>query len=352
VPGLGARTFAVSFGRQPQPHWKLKGAGELEVQDDQVVIRGRARKQFRSVPTTITLPLTNIINVIREGSLVQCHVRDSGTGRVLRIWSVNEQDAERLAQALPAERTPEFEKLVAEHKSFYSALDNLGTRPAVTQVLVILNCLVFAYTVFAGAGLMAVNAPLLVKFGTNFGPLTLNGQWWRLFTSLFLHFGLFHLALNMWALWNVGQLAERLYGSPYFLVLYIFAGLCGSLLSLYWHPNLNSAGASGAIFGVLGALFAFMVNPKTRIPASIAAAERNSALIFIFYNLINGFALANIDNAAHIGGLLGGMAMGWLLARPVDVEARQNPVPRLALATFLGLVLILALSWPLFHRGR
>ena len=113
-------------------------------------------------------------------------------------------------------------------------------------------------------------------------------------------------------------------------MLYLFAGLSGSLTSLYWHPNLNSAGASGAIFGVLGGLFAFMVNPKTRIPASVAAVHRKSAVVFILYNLFNGFAHAGIDNAAHIGGLVAGFAMGWMLARPVEIEARQDPLPRLA----------------------
>src|SRR2546429_8718830 len=98
-----------------------------------------------------------------------------------------------------------------------------------------------------------------------------------------------------------------------------------------FRSNLNSAGASGAIFGVLGGLFAFMVNPKTRIPASVAAVHRKSAVVFILYNLFNGFAHAGIDNAAHIGGLVAGFAMGWMLARPVEIEARQDPLPRLAL---------------------
>jgi rhomboid protease GluP len=176
----------------------------------------------------------------------------------------------------------------------------------------------------------------------------LKGEWWRLFTAMFLHFGLIHLAFNMWVLWSLGQLTERLFGSAYFLVLYLFSGLCGSLGSLYWHPDVNSAGASGAIFGVMGGLFALMVKPATRIPPSIAVAQRNSALIFIAYNLFNGLR-PGIDNAAHIGGLLGGFAMGWALARPVDVEARQDPLPRLAVAAAIGATVLVALAWPLFH---
>ena len=250
----------------------------------------------------------------------------------------------------PKEHTAELQKQIAEHQSFVDALAKLGTRPRVTYLMLALNIGIFVLTVLAGAGLVQSNGAVLVQWGTNYGPLTLSGEWWRLFTCMFLHFGLLHIAFNMWALWDLGQLTEKLYGSAYFLVLYLFAGLAGSLASLYWHPTVNSAGASGAIFGVLGGLFAFVVNPKTRIPAGIAATHRNSAAIFIAYNLFNGFVNPGIDNAAHIGGLVGGFAMGWILARPVNLEARQEPLGRLAIGALGGAALLLALAWPLFHR--
>ena len=353
-----AQTFAVEFsapsrgfGKDAQRHWKLAGAGEITIEKDRVVLRGlRPRPFWSGVRTEIPIPLHQIMNVAREGNLIQCQVNDLETPRLLRFWTADDQAAERLAQALPAQRTPDFERLLAEHQAFNSTLRSLATRPVITLALLIINCAVFACTVLAGAGLLEPNGEVLVHWGTNFGPLTLHGQWWRLLTSMFLHFGLIHLAFNMWALWNLGLLTERLFGSAYFLVLYLFAGISGSLSSLYWHPDVNSAGASGAIFGVMGGLLAFVLNPQTRVPASIAAAERNTALIFIAYNLFFGLS-AGIDNAAHIGGLIGGFAMGWMLARPVDVEARQNSLPRLAMATALGATLLLALSWPLFHTN-
>ena len=351
-----ARTFVVHFsnpsawarfGAQPQHHWKLAGEGQFSVEQDRVVLRGRRPRPFwTAAKTEIPIPLTDIVNVIREGSVVQCHVRASGATKVLKLWAANEQAAEQLEQELPHERTTEFEHQLAEHGSFNAAL---GTRSVITPALVILNCVVFAYTVYAGAGLFQANGPVLIQLGSNFGPRTLDGEWWRLFTSMFLHFGALHLALNVWALWNMGQLTEKLYGSGHFLVLYILAGLSGSLASLYWHPGLNSAGASGAIFGVLGGLVAFILNPKTRMPASVAALHGESAAIFIIYNLLNGLAHAGIDNAAHIGGLAGGFVMGWMLARPVDVEARHDPLPQLAISTFLGAVLLLGMSWPLLR---
>jgi rhomboid protease GluP len=355
---LSIQTFAVHFsdpsehlGKQSQRHWKLAGAGEVRVERDRVVLRGLRPRPFSSgSKTEISIPLNQILNVVREGNLIQCHVRDSGTTHVLTLWAASETDAERLARALPSERTLDFERLLADHQAFSSSLRSVAARPVITLALLIINCAVFACTVLAGAGLLNPDGEILVQWGTNFGPLTLNGQWWRLFTSMFLHFGLIHLAFNMWALWNLGLLTERLFGSAYFLVLYIFAGVCGSLLSLYWHPDLNSAGASGAIFGVMGGLLAFVLNPTTRVPASVAAAQRNTALIFIAYNLFFGLH-AGIDNAAHIGGLIGGFAMGWALARPVDAEARQNPLPRLAVAAAVGATLLVALSWPLFHTN-
>jgi rhomboid protease GluP len=354
-----AGTFPVSFsdpsawarfGARSPEHWKLAGKGEIAIEGSHAVLRGRRPRPFWvAAKAEIQIPLADIINVIREGPLVQCHVRVSGASKVLRLWSANEQAAERLVQALPRERTAEFEQQLAEHSSFNTALSSVGTRPLITPALLILNCAVFALTVYAGAGLIQANGAVLVQWGTNYGPRTLDGESWRLFTSMFLHFGLLHLALNMWALWGVGQLTEKLYGSAYFLVLYVFAGLSGSLASLYWHPNLNSAGASGAIFGVIGGLLAFMVNPKTRIPPSVARGHLKSAGVFVVYNLFNGFAHAGIDNAAHVGGLLGGFAMGWVLARPVGIEARQNPLPRLVGGTLLGIGLLAVLSWSLFH---
>jgi rhomboid protease GluP len=356
---FAAKTFVVHFsdpavwarfGSRLQPHWKLAGQGEISVEQNQVVLRGRRPRPFwTAAKTEIPLPITDVVNVIREGSVVQCHVRVSGFTRVLRLWLADAWAADQLVHALPKERTADFERQVAEHASFNATLAALGTQSVIVPALVLLNCAIFAYTVYAGAGIFDVNGQILVQWGTNYGPRTLDGEWWRLLTATFLHFGLLHLAFNMWALWTLGQLTEKLYGSAYFLVVYLFAGLVGSLASLYWHPEVNSAGASGAIFGVLGGLFAFVVNPKTRIPASIAVAHRNSALVFIFYNLVNGFAHAGIDNAAHIGGLFGGFAIGWVLTRPVTIEARRDPLPRLALGSLLGAAMLIALSWPLLH---
>ena len=113
---------------------------------------------------------------------------------------------------------------------------------------------------------MNPNPAVHIRFGSNFGPLTWTGEEWRLLTSAFLHFGLIHIALNMFALYQGGGLVERLFGSTRFAVIYLLSALSGSVASGWWDPLRNSAGASGAIFGVYGALLAFLAVRRADIP--------------------------------------------------------------------------------------
>jgi rhomboid protease GluP len=151
----------------------------------------------------------------------------------------------------------------------------------------------------------------------------LHGQPWRLVTSLFLHGSLLHLAFNMIALWQVGQLVERLFGSLRFMALYAIAGLCGGIASVMWNPHVNSVGASGAIFGIVGGLFAFMRRENSGMPPTVVNDLRGSLLPFLVFNLAAGFLYPHTDNAAHIGGLVGGWLAGHLLARSLHVPAER-----------------------------
>jgi rhomboid protease GluP len=163
----------------------------------------------------------------------------------------------------------------------------------------------------------------LLRWGANFGPFTLGGQWWRLLASIFLHIGIAHLLLNMWCLWNLGALAECLWGRTRFAALYLFAGVMGGLVSVAWHPFVVGAGASGAIFGVAGALIIHFTIPARdagahagpAIPRTAGKGMLGSLLAFAGYNLVYGFLQPGIDNAAHIGGLAAGLLMGLLLIR-------------------------------------
>jgi rhomboid protease GluP len=161
----------------------------------------------------------------------------------------------------------------------------------------------------------------MIRLGTDYTPLTLAGRWWRLLTSTFLHFGLFHIALNMWALYVNGRVAERIFGSLRYLVIYLVAGLSGSVASLLWHPIVNGAGASGAIFGVLGAMIAFFVKREGGVPASVFKTQLTSVSVFVAYSLLNAARYQGIDNAAHMGGLVGGFVLGFILSRPLEVAS-------------------------------
>lgn len=217
----------------------------------------------------------------------------------------------------------------------------MSATPWVTYSLIAINLLVFIAMSASGVGVMSPNAAMTVDWGTNFAPQTLSGQWWRLLTSVFVHFGLFHVLLNMVTLYQIGRLAERLFGSAHLLGLYLFAGITGSLTSVFWHPTVNSAGASGAIFGVFGALLVFVLKYRHELPVSIAKRQRTSLLILIGYNLVYGFTQPGIDNGAHLGGLAGGILLGLALARPLGEPARSRLARRSTVASCALVLLVL-----------
>ena len=187
-------------------------------------------------------------------------------------------------------------------------------------LIVGLNVLVYVAMVATGASPMGPPAQTMIAWGANFGPLTLDHEQWRMLTSAFLHFGIFHLAFNMWVLWQLGEIVERLVGNIGFLVLYFISALGGSVVSLLWNPMVVSAGASGAVFGVGGALLGFIVLRADTIPVEILKRLRGSMLSFLAYNIVFGLAVSGIDLACHIGGLLTGFVCGLIMSQPFSLE--------------------------------
>ena len=153
----------------------------------------------------------------------------------------------------------------------------------------------------------------LIRWGANFGPLTLGGQWWRLLTSAFLHANILHLALNMWAFLNLGILAEMLFGRRSYVLLYLFCALGGSIASAWWHTAVVGVGASGAIFGIAGALLPALAFQRNQRLRAAMRGNLTSIAIFVFYNIAFGAASSHIDNSAHLGGLVTGAILGGLL---------------------------------------
>jgi rhomboid protease GluP len=203
-----------------------------------------------------------------------------------------------------------------------TALMHAGSRRVpVTTTLLALNVAVFVLMLLAGAGWWHTPNGVQLAWGANFGPATQDGQWWRLFTALFIHFGVMHLALNMWALWDVGRLVEQVYGRWRFALLYCGSGVVGNLLSLVVHGNQAvSGGASGAIFSLYGALLVFLWRERRHVEPEEFRWLFGGATVFSLLMLGVGFVVPGIDNAAHGGGLLAGRPV-WLPAgQALDAE--------------------------------
>lgn len=219
----------------------------------------------------------------------------------------------------------------------------------VTPLLIGANLLVFVAMLFAGAGFWHTQNAVQLEWGANFGPATLDGQWWRLVSALFLHFGMLHLALNMWALWDAGQLVERMLGHWRFAAIYFASGIFGNLLSLVSHQgHAVSAGASGAIFGIYGVLFVCLWRERRQLQPRELRWLFWAAAAFAIGSVAFGLLVAGIDNAAHVGGFCTGLLGGIALLRPLApavADARRSgtrvgwwaaSVLALALALLLG----------------
>jgi rhomboid protease GluP len=199
-----------------------------------------------------------------------------------------------------------------------AALNLPGSNVNVTYAIIGINILIFIIMVIQGAGIFEPNGLVHIKWGSNFGTLTLSGDWWRLFTCMFLHFGIIHLLLNMYSLYIVGVYLEPLLGKVKYITAYLCTGIFASIISLWWHNEpANSAGASGAIFGMYG-LFLALLTTKV-IPKQIRGSLLQSIGIFVVYNLVYGMK-GGIDNAAHAGGLISGFIIGYFYAAVIKKE--------------------------------
>jgi len=186
----------------------------------------------------------------------------------------------------------------------------------VTNALIVINLMVFLAMLASGAGLWHSSNGIQLAWGANFGPATQDGEWWRLGSAMFLHFGALHLVMNMWALWDGGQLVERMYGPIRFASIYFLCGIAGNLLSLVsHHGQAVSGGASGAIFGVYGALLVCLWRERSHLHPHEFRWLFWGASGFSAITIVLGVLIPGIDNAAHIGGFLTGLLGGVVLAR-------------------------------------
>lgn len=220
----------------------------------------------------------------------------------------------------------------ARDRRIESSRHKPASTPA-TYTLLALNCAVFLWMVLHGVSPSSPTPNQLVHFGATVTDLILVGQWYRLLTATFVHVGIIHIATNMWCLWNLGMLGEPLLGGWGLAAVYVITGVAGNLLSLgvnvfFRDYTSVGAGASGAVFGIAGILIVLLSNKRLPIPPQELKRLRRSVIQFAVLNLLIGAAtvlvpLIRIDNMAHLGGFLSGLALGVPLVPCMTLGRRR-----------------------------
>ena len=211
-------------------------------------------------------------------------------------------------------------------------------QPIVTYIIMAICIILFILMELSGG---STNSQVLLKYGANLDVLVKNGEYYRLFTCIFLHIGIMHLLCNMYSLYIIGREVENLFGKVKYIIIFILSGIFGSIMSLAFTHNTISAGASGAIFGLLGALLYFGMHYRTYLGEAI----KRSIIPIIVVNLIIGFFAEGIDLAAHIGGLVGGVLVAMMVGVPDKSKTKD-----IINGTILTIIYLIFISYLAFWR--
>jgi rhomboid protease GluP len=220
-----------------------------------------------------------------------------------------------------------------------------------TVVILLINTgLYLATSLYSTAGgrgnFLTPDVGTMVLFGAKFfDPRFVPPQWWRLVTAGFLHFGLLHILMNSWVLFDLGAQVEEIYGGARMLVIYFVSSVCGFYLSYLIRPDTASAGASAALFGLVGAMIAV----GTRYRSALGNAVRSVYLRYLVYLLLFSL-LPGVDMAAHIGGLAGGFAVAYVAGSPHYEGDRLDGFWRASAGIAILLTALSFLKWYLWFR--
>jgi membrane associated rhomboid family serine protease len=356
TPGrYGAREGWRGWWEAKRRRSPVYGGGSIEISGGDLTLHGLQRTWLGTVtPGIFQTRLDRVRNVACDGALLHFEIRrDWLPARHIRFHAVDAPAAAALAQELPRTQSPGFERRWQDMRLFHERVAALGGNAWPVHALLLVNVALFVTMLIAYGRFAPFDAQWLVRWGANFGPLTMDSQWWRLLSAQFLHGDAVHLVANMWVLYNAGRLARQLYGNLAFLAIYLGAGVCGFVFSLSWDPSAVAVGASGAIFGVLAAFIAYMIRQRSQLPAPVLRAHWLSTLLFVGLNLISGAMQPMVDNAAHVGGMLSGFVLGWLLARPLQAEERSRwGLWQGGAATLLVLIVVLGGAWRVWGIGK
>ena len=211
-------------------------------------------------------------------------------------------------------------------------------KPIITYFIIGI-CILLYFLMVIEEGNFNLSTYVLLKFGANAGIFTKSGQYFRLFTCIFLHAGLIHIICNMYSLYVIGPQIESFYGKLKYLFIFLFSGICGSLLSLGLSlDNTVSVGASGAIFGLLGSILYFGYHYRVYLGNVL----KSQILPIIFINLMIGFMVPGIDNFAHIGGLIGGIFASMAVGIPDKSQTSDRANGCVLLLIYLIFIIYLA----------
>lgn len=268
----------------------------------------------------------------------------------------HQDEFERILNPVAAPSRPDGQapNVAGTHSPEYSEWDPRSA-PG-TYFLLAINVGVFLWMVANGVSLRDPTKAQLLHYGANSPVLILTGEWWRLLTATFVHIGIIHIATNMWCLWNLGLLGEPLLGPLGIVAVYVLTGVAGNLVSVGWDVGLAiwtrspqdlagavGAGASGAVFGLAGILIVLLSNKRLPIPWSELKRLRTSVVRFAVLNLVIGAStilpilgsVVRIDNSAHLGGFLYGLALGPGLL-PRMTAGRMSYLKRQRVVFFAG----------------
>ena len=211
--------------------------------------------------------------------------------------------------------------------------------PVITYAFMVVCVFLYLFLSITCGNFLEIDSRTLVEFGGNVGRYTVNGEYFRLFCSIFLHANIIHLVCNMYSLYVIGPQVESFYGKLKYLFIFIFSCICGCLLSLaFVSDNIVSVGASGAIFGVLGSICYFGYNYRVYFGNII----KSQIIPIIILNLLIGFTVSGIDNFAHIGGLIGGVFASMAVGVPEKSSKGDRASGCLLLLIYLGFIIYLA----------
>lgn len=312
LPGLGDRLNHLTDGLMSSGFATQPGLRLVAVVVYPTGLDGARRRQITSLA-----PRTYYANLRPSTWAV-----DLAGGRVYTGGLVTPEGRELMVQAVEGGACGDLldehgvEVLQQQHGDRVAAFYQImrSRQPVVTYALIAVNVALFALLYVNGG---PTSDATLQAFGALSPRLIEGGQWWRVVTSMFLHASVPHILFNMTSLFAVGTLAERLYGSLKYLAIYLGAGLIGSLASFGYavatgRLDVLGVGASGAIFGVAGALLTLPFQSSNVIPPRLRRRISTSLLPLVLLSLVISYLTPNVDNGAHIGGLLGGIALSFL----------------------------------------